>query len=281
MKHLLAFLCLLSASLLPALARGEPEEDRGAQIRALPWQQGPTTGAVAGKASIKVPQGHVYLDAKNTHRFLELTGNPPDDLHTLVAPASLKWLAFFAFNDSGYVKDDETIDADQLLDQLKAGDERGNARRRELGMQPLFTDGWQVPPHYDSSSRRLEWGVRLRTGEGHTLVNYTVRLLGRTGVMSAVLVSAPDRLDADRTAFKSLLEDFTYNDGEGYAEYRPGDKVAEYGLAALVLGGAAALATKKGLWAALGGLIAAFWKLGLGLAVAGFAAVRAWFSRKR
>ncbi len=36
--------------------------------------------------------------------------------------------------------------------------------------------------------------------------------------------------------------------------------MAAYGLAALVLGGAAAVATKKGFWAVLGGFFAAGWK---------------------
>jgi uncharacterized membrane-anchored protein len=55
----------------------------------------------------------------------------------------------------------------------------------------------------------------------------------------------------------------------------PGDKVATYGLAALVLGGAAAIATKKGLWAVIGGFLIAKAKL----LIAGIVAVGAGLRR--
>jgi uncharacterized membrane-anchored protein len=57
--------------------------------------------------------------------------------------------------------------------------------------------------------------------------------------------------------------------------------VAEFGLAALVLGGAAAVATKKGFWAVIGGFLAAFWKLLAGLAVAAVAALGGLFKKKQ
>ncbi len=42
-----------------------------------------------------------------------------------------------------------------------------------------------------------------------------------------------------------------FNSGETYAEWKPGDKVAEYGLAGLIVGGAAAAAVKTGLFKGL------------------------------
>jgi uncharacterized membrane-anchored protein len=148
-------------------------------------------------------------------------------------------------------------------------------------MRPLFTDGWQVAPHYDIDTKRLEWGARLRTDKDEKIVNYTSRLLGRTGVMSAVLVSEPASLDADIKEFKSVLKSFTYDSGESYSEFKSGDKVAEYGLAALILGGAAAVATKKGFWAVLAGFFAAFWKVLAGLAVAAVAGLGSVFKKKK
>src|SRR5262249_52971771 len=143
----------------------------------------------------------------------------------------------------------------------------GNDERKRLGMQPIYTDGWSVPPHYDEATRRLEWGVRLRDHDGRFVVNYTSRLLGREGVMSAVLVSNPESLEKDRAAVDAALNGFAYNSGKAYSEFKEGDKVAAYGLGALVLGGAAAAAAKtgagkalfKGLWIALAAGAAAIW----------------------
>jgi uncharacterized membrane-anchored protein len=91
-----------------------------------------------------------------------------------VGPDS-SWFAIFFFEDSGYVKDDEKLDPDGLLESLKDGDQRGSDERKRLGMRALYTDGWAVPPHYDAATRRLEWGMRLRAEGGDQVVNYTIR----------------------------------------------------------------------------------------------------------
>lgn len=277
MKILLAL--LLSIPLMVNAEGGN--QNLKEELRKLEWQRGPTAGAVASKATIQIPQNYVFLDEKNTRRFLELAGNPPSDGHYMLAPSSLAWFAVFSFNPSGHVKDDEKIDPDTLLQQLKDSDGPSNDERQRLGMQMLYTDGWQVPPHYDVETKRLEWGVRLRTAANQMQINYTSRLLGRSGVMSAVLVSDPESMDHDIREFKTALQAFSYNSGESYADFRDGDKVAEYGLAALVLGGAAAVATKKGLWAVIGGFLAAFWKLLAGLVVAAVASLGSIFKRKK
>jgi uncharacterized membrane-anchored protein len=268
---LVRVLILLLVFAVPAHAQG-PQRDAHYVLQELPklaWQKGPGEGTIAGKATIRIPQGFAFLDERNTRRFIELMGNPPRDGHYMIAPASLDWFAVFSFDAIGYVKDDEKIDAEQLLKDLKSGDERGNEERQRLGMSPIYTDGWHVAPHYDSGSKRLEWGLRLRDDKGRTNVNYTSRLLGRTGVMSAVLVTSPQTLNEDMKAFSGALKGYEFVAGERYAEFKSGDKIAEYGLAALVVGGAAAAAAKSGLlkslgkflWVIIGGAIAGGWSL--------------------
>lgn len=262
MRFLFGILLLFLS--LAAEAQGDPAAIMQ-ELQKLAWQRGPGSGAIGARATIRLPEGYRFLDEKNTRRFLELMGNPPRDGHTMIAPANLDWFAVFSFDPVGYVKDDEKIDADLLLDTLKKSDGPGNDERKRLGMEPIYTDGWQVPPHYDAATKRLEWGMRLRDGHGGMHVNYTSRLLGRTGVMSAILVSTPQTLAEDIKAFNGTLAGYEFVAGEKYAEFKSGDKIAEYGLAALVVGGAAAAAAKAGWLKFLG----KFWYLVLaGLAVA-------------
>ena len=246
----------------------------------LSWIKGPSSGPIAGKASIQVPTNYVYLNEVDTSTYLELAGNPPTPGHYLIAPDDLRWFAVFSFDDTGYIKDDEKIEAADLLEKLQSSDQPSNEARKSLGLPALYTEGWQVEPHYDQASKRLEWGVRLRGEDGEKVINYTSRLLSRTGVMSAILVSSPDSLSADTAEFKEALSGFEYDAGEKYAEFKSGDKVAAYGLGALILGGAAAVATKKGLWASIAGLLAAGWKLILGAIVALFAGAGRIFKKK-
>jgi len=251
MALLRAFALLLLICPLAVFAQRDPVSIVQ-ELQKLAWQKGPGEGVIGTQAKIRIPQGYAFLDDRNTRRFLELMGNPPRDHHYLVAPANLDWFAVFSFEPVGYVKDDEKIDAEALLDTLKKSDEPGNEERKRLGMEPIYTDGWHVPPHYDAGTKRLEWGMRLRDGKGGIHVNYTSRLLGRTGVMSAVLVSSPQTLAEDMKAFNSALAGYDFVAGEKYAEFKSGDRIAEYGLGALVLGGAAAAAAKAGWFKFLG-----------------------------
>ena len=275
-KHILASLLLL-----PCLAWAVTEQEVGVELKKLAWQNGPISAEIAGKAKIKIPQNYAFLDEKNTRQFLELAGNPPQDGHYLIAPQSLQWFAIFSFDQSGYIKDDEKIAPAELLEKLRQSDVPSNEERQRLGMPALYTDGWQVLPHYDTDTKRLEWGLRLRTESGAKSINYTSRLLSRSGVMSAILVSDVAQLKQDTVEFKTVLNDFSFNSGESYSEFRDGDKIAEYGLGALILGGAAAVAAKKGFFALIGGFFVAFWKVLIGLAIAGLAGIKSLFNKKK
>jgi len=236
-------------------ASGQQPSDREQAIRemqALAWQRGPTEGRLGTTATVKVREGQAFLDGPNTRRFLELNQNPPRDNHYTLVGGDEAWFAVFFFEASGYVKDDEKLDPDALLKSMKDTDQASNDERKRLGMPPLHTDGWHVAPHYDLNTRRLEWATRLRTDDGQQTVNYTIRILGRRGVMRATLVSSPQTLDRDIKDFKTVLTGYDFVAGERYAEWVAGDRVAEYGLAALVLGGAAAVATKTGFGKAIG-----------------------------
>lgn len=277
-KWMLAVLGLaLSAAAMGADGESSADQRRAA-FQALKWQEGPATAAVGGNASLKLPAGARFLDETEGAKFLKLTGNLPSANSILVGD---NWWAAFSFSDVGYVKDDEKIDADALLKSMKEGDGPANEERRKLGMSELYTDGWHIAPHYDSATKHLEWALRLRTpGSSEPTINYTVRLLGRSGYESATLVSDPATLDADVKAFKAVLKDFDFKSGEKYSEFKQGDRVAEFGLAALVAGGAAAVATKTGFWKVIVGFLAAFWKLIAAGVVALFFGIGKLFGKK-
>ena len=248
-----ALALVLLAVVAPAAAQRPENVDQVArEFQALAWQRGPAEGRIGATATIKVREGQAFLDAPNTRRFLELNQNPGRDDHYALVPQNGGWFAIFWFEGTGYVKDDEKLDPDALLKSLRDSDTPANEERKRLGMKPLYTDGWQVPPHYDVNTRRLEWGVRLRRDDGRVAINYTIRILGRRGVMHTTLVTDVGTIDHDIAEFKTALKGYDFVAGERYAEWRSGDRVAEYGLAALVLGGAAVVATKSGFVKAFG-----------------------------
>jgi uncharacterized membrane-anchored protein len=226
------------------------------QIKKLNWQFAGSQGNIGTEAVLQVPKGFAFLGSADASRFIELQGNPPMANHFILAPMNLEWFSAFVFEPIGYVKDEEKIDPDELLETLKKSNLEDQQQRRQKGLQVLVLEGWFIPPHYDVQTKRLEWGTKLRTENNGLIVNYTIKLLGRKGVMDAIVVSDPENLDRDVNEFKSVLSSYSFTSGERYTEFRSGDKVAEYGLAALIIGGAAAAAAKSG---ALKGLMKFIW----------------------
>jgi len=140
----------------------------------------------------------------------------------------------------------------KLLSQLQQNDERSNEARRAAGYGELNTVGWAVEPNYNEEAQTLEWGVEIEDpSSGSRSVNFLTKKLGRHGVMDVTVVSDPEDLQSVLPEARNILNGFTYNAGKTYAEHAPGDKIAEYGLTALIAGGAAYGAAKLGFFAAL------------------------------
>jgi uncharacterized membrane-anchored protein len=253
-------------------SRAESNDDGEAiwkQITALHWQSGPSDVAALKNAKLKLPEHYVYLDSNEADDFLRLTENIPGDVaEQILAPDDMHWWASVDFSDDGYIKDEEKLDNEAILTTMRDATEQGNDARRKNGWSELHVVGWRYPPHYDTATKRLEWALDLKDGTGQVSTNFQTRVLGRRGVTNFTLVTGPETLDADIAEFKTVLVGYKFNAGDTYAEFKQGDKVAEYGLAALIVGGGAAVAAKSGLLKVLGKFI---W---VGLAAVGVAVAR-------
>ena len=277
----LVLLSCLALGLLPLRLVAQQGDNSEAEnsLRSLHWQQGPTQVSIAGNSTLKVPAGYVFLDKADTDRFLELSHNLASGNEVMIAPENLTWSAFLSFDDAGYVKDDDKIDAVALLKTMQEGQTEANAERRRRGWGELSIVGWATSPFYNRETKRLEWATLLASN-GHQTANFSTKILGRRGHTSVILVADLPDLPAAQSQLNTVLQGYQFNSGETYAEWRQGDKVAEYGLAALILGGAAAVATKKGLWAVLASFFAASWKFLAAGAVAASGWLRSLFRKK-
>lgn len=253
--HALWVLCLVSIPVLLFAQSGQ-----------INWQEGPGTMQLGKEAEIDLPEGYLFADAATTKSIMELSGNPVSNRELgLVAPAAeeANWFLVFEYYAVGYIKDDDKdeIDADALLESISEGTEESNKYRIENGFSPLHVVGWFEEPRYDEQTHNLVWALDAKDDTGEHTVNYNVRLLGRKGYMSVTLVTDPTSLATDKPEVETLLAGYQYKKGKRYAEYRDGDKLAGYGLTALVAGGAGAAAVKLGLLGKLGKLLAKAGKL--------------------
>jgi uncharacterized membrane-anchored protein len=208
------------ASLAALLVAGPAlPESQGKEAPKIAWKAGPGTADI-GKdlAQIEIGKEYLFADAEDAKKLMEYFGNPPTNKEVgLVMPASdnVSWFILFEYFDVGYVKDDEKdkIDADAILNNIKAGTEEANKVRTGKGMPTIKVLGWHEKPHYDPRSHNLVWGT-LAEGSGGQNVNYTVKLLGREGYVSAIFVGDPASLTAAKPEVEALVSKFSYKKGK-------------------------------------------------------------------
>ena len=218
-------------------------------------------------ATLHLGDKYRYLDPANAEKVLVAWGNPPGaETQGAIVPNDVDpftqegWAVFLTYVDDGHIDDSEAAEIDyaDLLKGMQEGTEESNAARKEAGYPEIHLVGWAEQPHYDANAKKLYWAQHLRGSGGQNSLNYDVRVLGREGVLSMNAVAGMDQLDSVRQDMRPLIDVAEFNEGYRYAEFNPKtDRMAEYGLGALIAGGVAA---KLGLFAKLGAFLLAFKK---------------------
>lgn len=244
----------------------------------IEWTPGPATVELGDElAQIELPEGFLFADAQVAQTVLSMMGNRVFGNEVgMVVPAAegQDWFLVFEWEEVGYVKDDEkdSIDADALLESLQESTLAGNEWRKENGVPSMTMTGWAEPPHYDEKTHNLVWATQLDSEDGSRTVNHNVRLLGRRGIMSVTLVESTELYAQAKAPAEQVLKAFSFKTGSTYSEWKSGDKVAEYGLTALVAAGAGAAAVKLGFF----GMLAKFFgKAGKAIVLGAVAVVAA------
>jgi uncharacterized membrane-anchored protein len=234
-----------------AQAAPSAEESRKAWSEAAEAAtRGPADVALASQAVLHLPDGEVFIPRTQSLRLLNVMGNPGDDpdLQGLIMSRDEKsnWFMVVEWKAAGYVKDDDAKDwnADDLLKSYREGTAESNKERARMGVPALDITGWAEPPKYDPATQRLAWAMSSReagapAGSGQS-VNYNTYALGRDGYFEMNLVAGLEELPALKPVAARQLAALEYNAGKKYADFdAKTDHVAEYGLAALVVGVAA------------------------------------------
>jgi uncharacterized membrane-anchored protein len=244
--------------------RPKTKEDAEALAATLKFQRGEVV-LKDGLATLKVPDGVEFLNGPDAQTVLvKLWGNPPMSAPLgLLMPVNTgplspeAWAVIITYEEEGYVKDKdaEKIDYADLLKQMQKDTREGNKEREKQGYASVELIGWAAPPHYDKEVHKLYWAKQLKfSGGDEDTLNYNIRILGRRGVLNLNAVAAMSQLPEIERNAPRILAAIDFNPGNRYADFSEaaGDKVASYGIAALVAGGVAAkLGLFKGLWVLL------------------------------
>ncbi len=252
------------------------------------------TGKVSvpkASATLALTPDFRFLDAHDSQRVLEqLWGNPPDsDVLGMLVPTSTSladpsgsWAVVITYVADGYVSDADAskIDYAKMLKDMQDGASEANEERKKQGYPAVDIVGWATPPHYDAAANKIYWARELSFGDAHEhTLNYDIRVLGRNGYLSLNAVAGMSRLETVQSQMPNVLAMTEFDQGQRYADFNAStDKIAAYGIGALVAG---AIAAKAGLFAKLLVLLVALKKFAIiGIAALG-AGLRKIFSRKQ
>lgn len=239
---------------------------------------GPAEITLRDQATLKLPAGYVWVPEPAAGKLMRAMGNHTDSRELgLIFPQAedQHWMVVAEYEESGYIQDDDARNwnVDDLFKSLKEGTEAANEERRKNGHPELDIVGWVEKPHYSEDTHRLVWSMSARhkgaDSDAPMSINYNTYALGREGYITLNLITAMSDIPQDKAHAQTLLSALSFSEGKRYADFNSStDKVAEYGLAALV-GGVAA--KKLGLFAVIAAFLAKFAKVALlgGIAVLG------------
>jgi uncharacterized membrane-anchored protein len=258
--------CIFAALTFRAEAQTRPSmDDLDAMAASLHWQTGPID-LKDGLAKINLTDDFRFLGSADARKVLhDMWGNPDDpDLLGMIFPKDKgpldrgSWAVMVTYRSDGYVKDDdaEKINYTDMLAKMQQAAKDANPEREKEGYPSVELIGWAAPPHYDKTTHKLYWAKELNFGgQSENTLNYDIRVLGRRGVLILEAISSMAAFPEIQDKMPQVISMVDFKTGNTYADFDPNvDKVAEYGLATLVAGGALATAAKLGLF----GLIAKY-----------------------
>jgi uncharacterized membrane-anchored protein len=251
-----ALVCGLLAA--PAAGQSEPLPP---EAQALVEQLSPRSGAIPipeARATLDLGERYMFYGAADARRILvEVWGNPPeqaDGVLGLVMPAgstpfSDTWGAVVTYEETGHVDDDDARDADYdaLMAEMQEAAIAANEERRAAGYGAVNVVGWAQAPRYDSVNHSVVWAREIAfEGDGVNALNYDLRTLGRTGVLSINLITSMPELGEMREVAQDFTQIAAFDPGASYDDFDSStDEAAGYGIAGLVAGGAGLAVAKK------------------------------------
>jgi uncharacterized membrane-anchored protein len=222
-----------------------PLTDEEIEAGLPPHLKGPKLVDLGHDIEIDLPEGMLLYEHTEAKKMLEEYGDSGETVIAIITKLDATWQIVVDYDDVGYVtdKDANELDAQALFHQFELGNIKQNERRKQLGVSPLYLDGWSEMPSYKAQQHHLVWGLKGHSDEG-PVINFFTRILGRNGFMSVNLIDSPETIEQSKQDSAGVLAAIRYKTGARYEDHQEGDRDSGLGLNALVLGGAGVAAVK-------------------------------------
>lgn len=223
------------ATMLPAAAlaaSASAQENTAAEQRAaaerLLASLNRQTGTIpidVAKADLVLGDRYYFVGPDQTRSILvDIWRNPPeaaDNVLGMVFPKGKSfvddsWSAVITFERSGYVSDEDakTIDYDALLADMRKSDEEQADSVRAQGYPAGIVQRWAQAPTYDAAKHSLVWARDIKfDGSSEDALNYDIRLLGRSGVLSMNIIAGMSQLGEVHEAARTFAQVASFRGG--------------------------------------------------------------------
>jgi len=236
-------------------------------LRGLDYKQGKVSIG-SGLATLDVPDGYYFLDAKDAETVLHDFWINPKTYNTLgmIFPVHITprdnfgWGLEISFDDIGYVSDKDADDYDyaDVLKTMQVETLARNAARIQNNYAAIELMGWAVEPFYNRQTRHLYWAKELRFDDmAQSTLNFNIRALSRRGVLVMNFISDISALNEVKKATPDILSMVTFNEGQKYSDFDPSsDKIAAVSIGDLV---ADKVVAETGFSGTMSSLLKQFW----------------------
>jgi uncharacterized membrane-anchored protein len=271
LAHSLCTAAVFAGLLAPGFAQQKTVED---QITALHWIKSGTIGFSASSSRVSLPPGFIGINGQDARTYEEITqGHPDNDTEAVLLDKDDNEVVFEYF-PSGFITIDDWQDLDPkgLIREISDNTEAANAKRREKGVPELHVIGWVQEPSFDRTTKTVFWAINAKSSDGTSVVNSVALRLGRSGYEKVIWITDLANFKPSGGVLDTMLRAHSFDPGQRYDDHVEGDKLAGYGIAALVGAVAGAKLVKIGAFAAILLFAKKLWFLA-------FAAVAVFFRR--
>jgi uncharacterized membrane-anchored protein len=202
-----------------------------------------------GMIHLTVPDGFKFIKADQCRFILEdIWGNMPDkDVFGMLVRDGFKvtklgndYSFVISYSEIGYVSDNKDIDLNHadLLANLKSNMQISNEYRIAHGINTMSIKGWALVPYFDAYKKAVYWANNIHVnGTDEEVLNYNLRLLGKSGVIKISAVATMDQLPAIKQVLPLIITQVKFENGEKYADFTKGkDVISEWTVNELIAG---------------------------------------------
>lgn len=256
-------------------------EERAKAFQSLEWNEHGSHELKLSNSKIDLPKGYFILlgDQAKKERLINGDSSSSETIDAVIYSEDDKNNVILEFYPEGYISLDDwdKVDANAMLTEISEGTEAANKERAKIGLEPLHVVGWIKPPYLNRKTNTVYWSIEGKDDE-NSFVNSIALRLSRNGYEKFTLMTDKETFTSGPNVLQKMLRVHNFDSGYRYEDHVPGDKMAEYGIAALVAASVGAkIAKATGLFL----ILKKFGALILGAIAGIFYKIKNYFSSKK